>query len=231
MPGGRADLYLSDLLATLQTKDYYKILELPPSATLKEIKTAYRRLAHQYHPDKNGNDLYAAAQFEIIKEAYEVLSNPSKKEYYLQQRWYDQSMGKKSKAMVITPVTILKQLLELDKYISGIDVHRMDKEGLYAYVSHVLSDETIEKLNAFNEIHINKTIVETILKSSRPLPYSFAKLLSVKLRRLNADAGTIEIINQYIQHSRNSDAWNNYKIWLLFLIVILLCLLIYVISR
>ena len=215
----------------MHTKDYYKILELPPSATLKEIKTAYRKLAHQYHPDKNGNDLYAAAQFEIIKEAYEVLSNPSKKEYYLQQRWYDQSMGKKSRAMVITPVAILKQLLELDKYISTVDVHRMDKEGLHTYISHILSDETIEKLNAFNEIHINKTIVETILKSIRPLPYSFAKPLSVKLRRLNADAGTIEIINQYIQHSRNSDAWNKYKIWLLFLIVILLCLLIYVISR
>ncbi|MEI9910706.1 MAG: DnaJ domain-containing protein [Bacteroidota bacterium] len=63
----------------MQGKDYYKILELPPSATLQEIKTAYRRLAHQYHPDKNDNDLYAAAQFEMVKEAYEVLSDPRKK--------------------------------------------------------------------------------------------------------------------------------------------------------
>jgi len=215
----------------LQTKDYYKILNLPPSATLKEIKTAYRRFAYQYHPDKNGNDLYATAQFETIKEAYEVLSNPSKKEYYLQQRWYDQSMGKKSRATVITPVTILKQMLELEKYISTVDVHRMDKEGLYAYISHVLSNETIEKLNAFNETDIYKAIVETVLKSSRLLPYSYAKLLSVKLMRLNTDAVTRQAINQNIQHSRNTDVWNKYKIWLLFLIVILLCLLIYVISR
>jgi hypothetical protein len=214
----------------LQTKDYYKILELPPSATLKEIKTAYRRLAQQFHPDKSGNDLYAAAQFETIKEAYEVLSNPSKKEYYLQQRWYDQSMGKKSRATVITPVTILKQLLELDKYISRVDVNRMDIGGLYAYISHVLSNETIEKLNAFNEIHINKTIVETVLKSSRPFTYSYAKLLAANLKKLNIDAVTLQAIKQYIQHSRNSDTWNKYKIWLLLLIVILLCLLIYVIS-
>lgn len=215
----------------MQTKDYNKILELPPSATLKEIKTAYRRLAHQYHPDKNGNDMYAAAQFEIIKEAYEVLSNPSKKDYYLQQRWYDQSMGKKSNATVITPVTILKQLLELDKYISTVDVHRMDKEGLYAYVSYILSDETIEKLNAFNEIEINKAIVETILKSSKPLPYSYLNILAEKLEKVNTNALTLQAINQYIQHSRSSAAWNKYKIWLLFLVVILLCSLIYVISR
>jgi len=124
----------------LEIKDYYKILELPPSATQKEIKTAYRRLAHQYHPDKSGNDLYAAAQFEIVKEAYEVLSDPSKKEYYLQQRWYNQSIGKKRTETVITPVTVLKQVLELDKYVSTLDVHRMDKEGLYNYICDILSD-------------------------------------------------------------------------------------------
>jgi curved DNA-binding protein CbpA len=215
----------------LQTKDYYKILGLPPSATLQEIKTAYRRLAHQFHPDKSGNDLYAVAQFEIIKEAYEVLSNPSKKEYYLQQRWYDQSMGKKSRETVIIPVTILKQFLELDKYISTLDVHRMDKEGLYAYVSQILSDETIEKLNAFNEIEINKAIVERILNCARPLPHFYKNLLSSKLKKVNTDVITLQAINQYIQHSLSSDAWNKYKIWLLLLIVILLCLLIYTISR
>ena len=79
----------------MQLKDYYSILELHPSATRDEIKKAYRRLAHQYHPDKKNNDPYAAAQFSNIKEAYEILSNPVKKDQYLQQRWYTQSIGKK----------------------------------------------------------------------------------------------------------------------------------------
>ena len=67
----------------MHLKDYYNILSIEPSATLSEIKKAYRKLAHQSHPDKNQNDPYASALFAEIKEAYEVLTNPTKKEYYL----------------------------------------------------------------------------------------------------------------------------------------------------
>ena len=51
-------------------KDYYKILEVTSAATSVEIKKSYRRLALQYHPDKNfGNQLYEA-KFKEIQEAY-----------------------------------------------------------------------------------------------------------------------------------------------------------------
>ena len=215
----------------MQTKDYYKILELPPSATLKEIKTAYRRLAHQFHPDKNGNDLYATAQFEIIKEAYEVLSNPSKKDYYLQQRWYDQVMNKKKAETIITPVTVLQQFLELDRYVSKLDVDRMDNEGLYAYITHILSGETVEKLNAFNERDINKSIIDSVLRCSRSFPLSYAKPLSERLMKLNTDASISKNVDEYIHHIRNADQWNKYKTGIVLLIVVILCFLIYIISR
>src|ERR1044071_10354991 len=100
------------------SKDYYNILQLLPSATIPEIKQAYRRLAMTWHPDKNPNDPYAKAQFEEIKEAYETLTNPIKKDLYLQERWYEQSIGKKKKDIAVTPVNILKLVLELDRYIS-----------------------------------------------------------------------------------------------------------------
>jgi len=57
-------------------KDYYQILQIEPHSTFAEIKQAFRRLALIYHPDKNPNDKYAEAQFNEIKEAYEVLTNP-----------------------------------------------------------------------------------------------------------------------------------------------------------
>ena len=62
-------------------KDYYQILGIPQEADPDGIKRAYRELAHKYHPDKNpGKDSHA--KFMELKEAYEVLSNPSKRKSY-----------------------------------------------------------------------------------------------------------------------------------------------------
>ncbi|MGB0357065.1 MAG: DnaJ C-terminal domain-containing protein [Cytophagales bacterium] len=63
-------------------KDYYEVLGVPRSATQSDIKSAYRKLAIKYHPDKNKDKKRAAVQFKEINKAYEVLSNPEKKELY-----------------------------------------------------------------------------------------------------------------------------------------------------
>jgi curved DNA-binding protein CbpA len=215
----------------MQLKDYYSILELPASATTDEIKKAYRRLAHQFHPDKKGNDPYAAAQFAEVKEAYEVLSNPLKKDYYLQQRWYAQSRGQKTTQVVITPVNILKQMLELDKYVNTLDVHRMDKAGLFEYINNLLSPETIEKINSFHEPEINKNIIRAALNSSRHLSYHHIQSLSPRFFSLQPDASVKESILQHIRRSQQAEKWNNYKPWGLLLLTLLLCLLIFFFSR
>jgi len=62
--------------------DYYKILEINKTATPKEIKTAYRKLARKFHPDLNPNDKDAKRNFQQISEANEVLSDPEKRKKY-----------------------------------------------------------------------------------------------------------------------------------------------------
>lgn len=59
--------------------DYYQTLGLGKSASAEEIKRAYRKLAHQHHPDKQGGD---EKKFKEINEAYQVLSDPKKREQY-----------------------------------------------------------------------------------------------------------------------------------------------------
>ena len=63
-------------------KDYYKILGSNRSATDKDIKQAYRKLARKHHPDVNPGDKSAEARFKEINSAYDVLSDPEKRKKY-----------------------------------------------------------------------------------------------------------------------------------------------------
>lgn len=62
--------------------DYYEILGITRDAGEAEIKKAYRKMARQYHPDINGHSKEAEAKFKEVAEAYEVLSDPQKRQMY-----------------------------------------------------------------------------------------------------------------------------------------------------
>jgi curved DNA-binding protein len=64
--------------------DYYQVLEVPKTASAKEIKQAYRKLARQHHPDLHQGDAKAAAEekFKLINEAYEVLGDADNRTKY-----------------------------------------------------------------------------------------------------------------------------------------------------
>jgi DnaJ-class molecular chaperone len=73
----------------MDQKDYYEILEVNREASPKKIKEAYRSLAFQYHPDRNGSSADALEHMKMINEAYAVLSDPAKRRRYdsLQQTY------------------------------------------------------------------------------------------------------------------------------------------------
>jgi DnaJ-class molecular chaperone len=67
-------------------KEYYEILGAEVGADLKEIKEAYRKLAFQYHPDRNNGDPVSVERMKEINEAYAILSDPEKRSRYDQLR-------------------------------------------------------------------------------------------------------------------------------------------------
>ncbi len=68
----------------MSKRDFYEILAVSKSASDDEIKKAYRKLAIKYHPDKNPDDKVAEDKFKEAAEAYEILSNPEKRQRYNQ---------------------------------------------------------------------------------------------------------------------------------------------------
>jgi curved DNA-binding protein len=82
----------------LNFRNYYEILEVPRDATSDEIKQAYRRLARQFHPDLNPGNKVAEERFKDIGEAYDVLSDLTKRTQYdsFGQYWNQQGFQQKS---------------------------------------------------------------------------------------------------------------------------------------
>jgi curved DNA-binding protein CbpA len=216
----------------MQIKDYFALLELEASASVTDIKKAYRRLALQLHPDKAGNDPYAAARFTEIKEAYEVLTDPGKRDYYLQQRWYNQAAGIRRTEQTVTPATMILQALELERHVARLDEFRMDREGLKVYILDLLSDERLEKLKAFNDKESMQTFVRSVIRSSRHLETPQATAVVAQLRKAFGEDPLLENETaDFLHHSRKKKNREKYTVILVLLLTLLLCLLIFFTGR
>lgn len=205
--------------------DYYKILQINPSASPAEIKSAYRKLAHIYHPDKNAGDKNNSAYFNLLKEAYETLTRPALKQQYLQQRWLAKSMAQPFCTGLSTPQHILQQVLHAAAYISRCDVHRMNKEGLYKQMREILSPTAIDILNNYNEHSVNDAIVQQCLQITGNFTVTHQRQLLGLLVTINSNYAAKIIQRQH--QLRQTLKWQKWKPIFVILLLLFLCLLIW----
>jgi len=212
-------------------KDYYKILEVTPVATYAEIKKSYRRLALQYHPDKNfGNQLYEA-KFREIQEAYSVLSDLKQREEYNYRRKTEAQAEKKKATPPVTPQTILNQTIDFKKKIAVLDPDRMNKLALYQQIQTILTRSNIAILQKHNDQRINRRIIEEILFCSRFLPFAHVEKICFQLTSIaGTDNALYRRIYNFSKEVRNMAYWNKYKFIVAFLFAIVLCIAIYLAS-
>ncbi len=214
-------------------KDYYSILECTQMSSRDEIKRNFRRLAQQFHPDKNANDAYATARFHDIKEAYETLTQPVKKEAWLQERWLQQVMHTHmGETAPLTPYLILDKVLKMEKYLSAADIFRMDQFGMSRKMEDLLSEENLECLRRFNEPDVNRTIVRHLIASARVFPLPLLKGLITRLESLAGnDPESRENILRLKNYLASKHKKEKYTLPLIVGATIIICMVIYFAGR
>lgn len=210
-----------------QLKDYYKILELQPAATNEQVKKAYRIQAFKYHPDTNPDNQYAAAHFLEIQEAYSVLIDETRRRRYDEERWLSGMSNRAKDQVVITPEWIHKEACRLSRHMATVDTYRMSHSALYDYVFLLLQDSYMAILQQTNDVDTNALIVKELLQSTRHLKYMYMQSVGNKLAELVHDDEALTLIHRQVQRSRKQYLWQKYQPYVIAIITIALCVLMY----
>jgi len=215
----------------MHTKDYYKILELAPSATAYDIKKAYRRLALLYHPDKNPNS-FAESHFKELQEAYAVLSHANKRKAYDEERWLSGMSKHVRDQQLITPQWILRECTKLSRHMSTVDTYRMSHTALHDYIFLLLSDSHMAVLQQYSDADTNALIVKELLRATKALHLPYMTAVTQRLVVLaGTDNELLLAIHKHQQERMYRDTWDRYLPLVIIIITLLLCWMMYLYAK
>jgi hypothetical protein len=211
----------------MQSKDYYNILQILPTASSEEIKKAYRKLALQYHPDTTNDTDVTSNTFLDIQEAYKVLSDTKKRQAYHYKRFYKTYQQQAN----ITPNMVLQQSINLAAFVAILDPYRIDYDKLTHQILQQLDVPIIRILLADNNAITREKIVENILKSTILLTYQMAFPIHLLLLQIATDNDKTTIaINKQTQYLKQLYFWHKYKLLIAVFIAIVLCIGFYFVT-
>ncbi|MBL7682810.1 MAG: DnaJ domain-containing protein [Flavipsychrobacter sp.] len=205
-------------------KDYYKTLELLPSATADEVKKAYRTLAFKYHPDTNPDNTFAHSHFLEIQEAYGVLSHEHKRRKYDEERWLNGMSSRTKEQQIISPEWILLEARKLHTHMKTVDTYRMSHSALYDYIMLLLGDSHMAILQ--QDAVMNTAIVNELLHSTHHLKHQYMLPLADRMAKLvPADNELLHAIYKQQRRSYRQAVWEKYLPVIIILTTLLLCCL------
>lgn len=212
-------------------KDYYKILGVPSSASIAEIKKAYRALAFKYHPDKNPDNSLSESHFKEIQEAYSVLSDSNKRTAYDDERWLS-GMGRQARyTEAITPAWLVNVCMQLNASIATMDTYRMSQRALQSYILLILEDAHIAILQQYNDTSATHAVIHEILKASKKLNVQYLPPIEERLQILaGKNDKLLEAIDATMDERIKKARWEKILPYFIIIITLLLCICMYLYS-
>jgi hypothetical protein len=171
-------------------KDYYAVLGLTVDATMDEIKWSFRKLAHQYHPDKTGISTQNSEVFQQILEAYQVLSDPAKRAAYHQEI----SVELPSEEPIVQWEQLRMHIRGLQKWVKQTDPYRYDTEGYATYFFQLIARaKRLVHLLKLPEVSRHE-LVETFIPCIVLVPETGRAAARIQLSELSE--GNPDLINE-----------------------------------
>ena len=212
--------------------DHFAILELPPSATLSEIKSAYRKLVRTCHPDLHPTDLQAAERFRAIQLAYETLSQPDLRTPYMEKRWYARYRNQPLETKPLDLSQVLQKCIELERFVSRLDADRMDRNGLHLHLLQELDDWSMIKWDIEADHQTIEAIQRLLIRSCMPLSHAACHSIHRKMLTWFEQNRSDHLLSEkWLSHKRRIEYFQRtWPVWM-GLITILLAILIWLAAR
>jgi len=212
----------------MSQKNYYELLHVSPQATAKEIKMAYRKLAFRYHPDRNKGNTLTEAVLKEINEAYSVLSNPERRKFYNASIAVNNHYSKQQQSVPVNSKTILQNAIKLRTFVERSNVLSINQDMVFHKVQTLLSDQYLNILLIETNKQLIHQFIQQILLCMQPLRSNNIQPLFKPLQKLAAeDESILKEIQTFYQQKKGEAFWQRYKLILVFIIALLLCLLMY----
>ena len=176
-------------------KDYFKILGISRNATDQEIKSAFRKLARQFHPDLHPHDEKAESEFKEINEAYEILSDEDKKNSYEEylSYWFKNIDGKSRDFDRENNDRRFDEYLNFDDFLSDL-IGRFSEVGQEIY-SNISSDNNSQSLNLDAKFNLQISFFEALNGAKKNLLVNDERI-EVKIPEGIETGSTIRISNK-----------------------------------
>ncbi|MDP1844124.1 MAG: J domain-containing protein [Sediminibacterium sp.] len=209
--------------------NWYDVLGVSPTANKKEINKAYRRLAHQFHPDKNPKSENAAEQFQLIKKAYNILSDEALKASFDKQFPFIESKPYHS---INNVEDLIVAVRKLNKDTSLQNIFFIDRDILLFQLIELLSPTNLQLL----QTNSNGKYLELMLKEqfiiAKILPYKMSKPIFEKWLSSTENNPILKNhVESYIKKKRIVNMIEKAKPLIAVLISIIIMTLIYLSNR